>query len=197
MKLYYAKRSPYARKARVLVLEKKLNVEFVEADLTNKPADLLRANPLGKVPTLVLDDGRSVYDSPVVCEILDGLGPEPRMIPADPARRIDVKTIEALADGLMDTAIAAYMEKIRHPKDFDSGYIRNLEKAIHNGFAHLQDNLKKIDGLHLGSIAAACAVGYINFRLPALGPAGHFPRLTAWFEEFSKRASMQATVPSS
>lgn len=195
MKLYYAKRSPYARKARVIVLEKKLNVEFVEADLTNKPADLLKANPLGKVPALILDDGRSVYDSPVVCEILDGLSPEPRMIPADPVRRLEVKTIEALADGLMDTAIAAYMEKIRHPKDFDAGHIRNLETAVHNGFAHLQDNLKKIDGLHLGSIAAACAVGYINFRLPALSPAERFPRLAAWFEGFSKRASMLATVP--
>ena len=196
MKLYYARRSPYARKARIIILEKKLKVECVEVDLTKKPADLLSANPLGKVPTLVLDDGRVVYDSPVVCEFLDGMGASPRLIPADPAQRTAVKTTEALADGLMDTAIAAYMEKIRHPKDFDAGYIRNLENAIQSGFAHLEENPDKLNGLHLGPIAVAAAVGYIHFRLPALGPKEQFPKLSRWFEEFSRRPSMQATVPS-
>src|ERR1700685_1547153 len=110
MKLLYTKRSPYARKVRVIALEKNIPLGLVDEDVQKKSQRLLDANPLGKVPTLVLDDGTTVFDSPVICQYLDGLNDKPIMIP--PHDRIEVLKWEAFADDLMVAAINLYMEKV-------------------------------------------------------------------------------------
>lgn len=195
MKLLFSKRSPYARKARVVALEKNIPVEFCEEDLTKKTALLLDANPLGKVPVLILDNGRTLLDSPVICEYLDGLNDRPVLIPRENIKRFEVLTLAAVADGVMDTAIALYMEKIRHPADFAKDFVLAQEATFERILSIWNKDTGAFKDLTLGSIAAACALGYVQFRLPALVSVEQFPELLRWFKIFSERPSMQATRP--
>lgn len=195
MKLLYTKRSPYARKVIILALEKKIKLDLVAEDLTKKSTHLIEANPLAKVPSLILDGGIALFDSPVICEYIDSLNETPILIPKEKNERLKVKQWEALADGLMDVTIALYMEKIRHPKDFNVEFVRNQQETIYRTLFFLEHNLNQLKHFNLGSIAVAAAIGYLNFRLPALGPSENFPQLHAWFAEFSKRPSMKETVP--
>ena len=195
MKLLFSKRSPYARKARVVALEKNIPVEFCEEDLTKKTALLLDANPLGKVPLLILDNGRTLLDSPVICEYLDGLNDRPVLIPRENIKRFEVLTLAAVADGVMDTAIALYMEKIRHPADFAKDFVLAQEATLERILSIWNKDTGAFKDLTLGSIAAACALGYVQFRLPALVSVEQFPELLRWFKIFSERPSMQATRP--
>jgi len=194
MKLLYSKRSPYARKAHIMALEKNIALELVEVDLTNKSADLIKANPLGKIPVLILDNGESLCDSPVICEYLDALKPPP-MIPQDKKKRLRTLHLCAIADGLMDAAVAGYMEKVRHPEYFNADFIAAQEKTISQGLKFFEDHLEEIADFNLAAIAVICAIGYINFRLPHAGPSGKFPKLAKWYDEFSQRPSMEATKP--
>src|SRR5271155_3443388 len=104
MKLLYTKRSPYARKVRVIVLEQNIALDLIDEDLQKKSQRLLDANPLGKVPTLILDNGTTVFDSPVICQYLDSLNDKVIMIPREALQRIEVLKWEAFADDLMTVA---------------------------------------------------------------------------------------------
>ena len=192
MKLLYTKRSPYARKVRVIALEKNIALELVDEDLQKKSQRLLEANPLGKVPTLVLDNGMTVFDSPVICQFLDGLNDKAMMIPREVGERIEVLKWEAFADDLMTAAINLYMEKVRHPQDFHQDFTAAQQKNILSAYAHIEGNLSKLEKFNLASVAVASAIGYIHFRLPHLKVQG---TLLQWFEEISKRPSMAQTVP--
>jgi glutathione S-transferase len=192
MKLLYTKRSPYARKVRVIVLEKDIALDLVDEDLQKKSQRLLDANPLGKVPTLVLDDGTTVFDSPVICQYLDGLNDKTIMIPRDAIERIDVLKWEAFADDLMAAAINLYMERLRHPNDFHKDFTATLDANIHSAYGYIEKNLPKLKKFDLASVAVASAIGYIHFRLPHLKVQG---AKAQWFEEISKRPSMAQTIP--
>lgn len=195
MKLLCTKRSPYARKIRVLAIEKQIPLELVEEDLANKSSRLVESNPLGKVPALMLDNGQTLVDSPVICQYLDEFKPQPVFIPKQKDERFRVLHLEAIADGLMDATVGAYMEKIRHPENFNAAFIKVQEDAIGRGLQFFEKNLKELEKLTLAPIAAAAAVGYIHFRLPHLGPKQKHPKLAKWFEEFSKRPSLAETIP--
>jgi len=192
MKLLYTKRSPYTRKVIVIALEKKIPLELVDENLQIKSQRLLDANPLGKVPTLVLDNGTTVFDSPVICQYLDGLNTNTIMIPFETDKRIEVLKWEAFADDLMTAAINLYMEKMRHPQDFHKDFTAVLEKNILLAYAYIEKNLSKLKEFNLAPIAVASAIGYVHFRLPHLKAQG---ALLQWFEEISKRPSMSQTVP--
>jgi len=192
MKLLYTKRSPYARKVRAVALEKNIPLDLVDEDLQNKSQRLLDANPLGKVPTLVLDDGTTVFDSPVICQYLDGLNEGAIMIPREASERFEVLKWEAFADDLMTTAINLYMEKVRHPQDFHKEFTATLEKNINSAYGYIEKNLPKLKKFNLAPVAVASAIGYVHFRLPHLKVRG---ALSQWFEEFSKRPSMAQTIP--
>jgi len=193
MKLFYTKRSPYARKVIVVALEKSIALDLVNEDLSNKSAALLGANPLGKVPTLVLDNGETIYDSVVICQYLDELNNKVAMIPKSGKDRYEVLKWEAMADDLVTGAIYTYMEKIRHPKDFHAQFVQNGESAILKAYQYFEDHLADLKQFSLAPVAVACAIGYIHFRLPHMQVQG---KLAQWFEEFSKRPSMAQTVPS-
>ena len=195
MKLLYTKRSPYARKVRVVALEKQIPLDLLEEDLTNKSPRLLEANPLGKIPALILENTETLVDSPVICEYLDGLKDKPRLIPLNQKERFKVLHYQALADGLMDVTVTCYMEKIRHPQNFQESFIKSQEATIKRTLLYLGENLKNFDKLNLASIAIAAALGYIGFRLPQLGPTSN-SNLHQWFLKFSNRPSMEATRPS-
>src|SRR5437867_1894115 len=123
MKLLYTKRSPYARKVRVLALEKGITLDLVDEDLANKSKLLLDVNPLGKVPTLILDNNAIIYDSSVICQYLDDLDREGTFIPKSGKARYEVLKWEAASDDLVTIAINVYMEKQRHPQDFHAKFI--------------------------------------------------------------------------
>ncbi len=192
MQLLYTKRSPYARKVRVIALEKGIHLELIDEDLAKKSKQLLDANPLGKVPTLILEDGTTVYDSPVICQYLDNLNTKSPMIPQGAHAKLKVLKGEALADDLVTGAINAYMEKMRHPKDFHQDFITAQEKNIKNSYAFIEQHLNELSEFNLASVAIASAIGYIHFRLPHLKVEG---KLAKWFEDISKRPSMLETVP--
>src|ERR1700733_9861891 len=180
MKLLYTRRSPYARKVRVIALEKNIALDLVDEDLQKKSQRLLEANPLGKVPTLILDNGTTVFDSPVICRYLDNLNDQNVMIPRESSERIEVLKWEAFADDLMTAAINLYMEKVRHPKDFHKDFTATLESNILSAYGHIEKNLSKFQVFNLAPIAVASAIGYIHFRLPSLKVKG---ALSQWFEE--------------
>ena len=234
MKLLYTPRSPYARKVRVAAIEKGIELELVSEDLINKSPGLVKANPLGKIPTLVLDDGSGIFDSPVICEYLDSLKAKPALLPRDPDKRFAVLTLAAAADGLMDATVAAFMEKRRHPDDFNAAFVAVQEETARQCLAYFDAQVEQFKELNLAGIGVASAIGYMHFRLPHLWPAfplrprseasgeapaewrgrqtsanltsspkgrrpgrpsSNCPRLARWYEEFSKRKSMQETVP--
>lgn len=195
MKLLYTPRSPYARKVRVAAIEKGINLELVSEDLVNKSPVLVKANPLGKIPTLILDNGQIIFDSPVICEYLDCLKPKPALIPKDLEKRFAVLTLAAAADGLMDVTVAMFMEKVRHPNDFNAAFIVANEVTVRRCFAYFETQTAQLEELNIASIGLASAIGYLNFRMSRLWAAADYPKLARWYEEFSERASMRETVP--
>ena len=193
MQLLYTKRSPYARKVRIVAFEKQIPLELIEEDLTKKSQRLLSANPLVKIPTLILDSGEALCDSPVICEYLDSFKNKPILIPAQ--RHFKILYYAAIADGLMDVAVAAYLEKIRHPEHFNEAFVKAQEETIQQGLRFFEHHSVELEELTLIPIATAAAIGYINFRLPQVGPQKTCPKLTKWFEEFFQRPSMELTKP--
>lgn len=195
MKLFYSANSPYARKCRVVMLEKKLEgrIELINVNPLDDPPELWAVNPLGTVPALVADNGLHICESPAICEYLDSLSPEIPLMPS-PEYRICVLAVMALADGIMNAAVACVMEG-RRPEDKRwPVWVKRKEAAIMRAIA-------KCDGVSwdlnptLGTIGLGVALAYVSFRLPHLPWRDKYPKLAAWLDEFSKRPSMQATVP--
>ena len=201
MKLYYGALSPFVRKVMVLAHEKNLvgELERVPAPLTpiEPNADLMRVNPLGKMPALALDDGTVLFDSPVVCEYLDTLGTGPRLFPASGAERWRALRLNALADGLLDAAINARIETAVRPaeKQWDKWTESQLLK-VRNSLDAMKDvYAPSRQSITIGEVAAGCALGWLDFRMPKLDWREGRAALAAWYEEFSKRPSMTATAP--
>lgn len=195
MKLLYTKRSPYARKVRIVALEKKIELELVDEDLTNKSQALLEANPLGKIPALILPGGEAIFDSPVICQYLDGLNDIPLLIPHAVKERLHVLRWEAIGDGLTDVSLAAYREKLQHPKDYNASFVAAQEETIRRTLSFIDEHVSELVTLNLAPIAVVAGVGYTQFRLGHLVDAGKYPDLMAWFSSFSKRPSVASTVP--
>ncbi len=196
MKLLTTKRSPYARKVRIVALEKNIPLELIAEDLAQKSLTLLSANPVGKIPTLILDNGTTLCDSPVICEYLDGLTNTPILIPKkDPAQYFKIINLAAIADGLMDVTVARYMETVRHPKDLNEDFIKKQDTLITSCLKFFNEHVKDLHPLTIAAIAAASALGYLNFRLAQLASPEKYPSLRAWFLKFSKRPSLSQTMP--
>lgn len=197
MKLFYTKTSPYARKVRIMLHEKGLNdrIEFNEVNLRDKPEALFAANPLGKIPALVLDHGSTLIDSPVICEYLETLVPEPRFYPQGDAR-FHALALTALADGIMDSAIAIFMEKLR-PEEL------HFEKIIAKHYADIARAVAALEAqravfekeMNIAAIAACAALAYVSFRRPEIKWQADAPALAQWHEAFSARESIRLTQP--
>lgn len=195
MKLFYSQNSPYARKCRVVAIEKKLEkrVEFANVNPLENPPELWAVNPLGTVPALVTDDGLHLCDSTAICEYLDSLSPENPLMPA-PEYRICVLAVAVMADGIMDAAVACVLEGRRPKEKHYAEWVARKEAAIRR-------TIEKCAGIDwdmkptLGTIGLGVALAYVSFRLPHLDWRGAHPKLAAWLDEFSKRPSMQATKP--
>ncbi len=198
MKLFYTATSPYARKVRVTLLEKGLGerIELVPCNLETPDAALLAANPAGKIPTLILESGEALYDSPVICEWLDLEAGTPLLLPAQGPTRWRVLRGQALADAVMDDALDVVMELRRGEEQRSAALIEKRTAALRRSVTALEQELAAWpDSLTLAHIAAGCALGYLDLRLPDLAwRAGH-DRLAQWFAAFAQRPSMLATQP--
>jgi glutathione S-transferase len=201
VQLYYTPNSPYARKARIIILELDLASRVKDVIITLPAEDRFRAiNPLGKIPALVLNDGSVIYDSPVICEYLDELGngkfvPRARLL-HDAQGRWRALTLQALGDGLADATVRRNQER-RLPADKRSTEVVDRQtKAIESAFAALERNVARFPSEPtIGEIAVACAIGYLDLRVPEDGWRDRYPRLARWLAEFSLRPSVAATKP--
>lgn len=200
MKLVTSLTSPYGRKVRIVLLEKKIpfQLQIENPWLPDSPVNDL--NPLGKVPVLVLEDGVSVFDSPVIVDYLDTLTPVANLIPREARSRMAVRSVEALADGMTDAAVAAYLERKRAPDKQDADWIALQEKSLHRGLAALAEALGE-KALFLGTamtladIATVCALAYLDLRFPKIQWRETYPNLAALAEKLGERASFKDTVP--
>jgi glutathione S-transferase len=200
MKLYTTAGSPYARKVRIVLAEKRIDCEIVMlAALSDPDSPLPAVNPLGKVPALELDDGTCLYDSPVICEYLDGRNPVGHLIPQ--VKRIETKRWEALADGVCDATVAIVMEGRRVPEKQDASVVERQKLKVERGLKTLAEDLGDSkwclgEAFSLADIALGCTLGYLNLRLPELGWQTQYPNLARMYEQVMQRPSFQNTQPS-
>ena len=200
MKLIGSITSPYTRKARIVLAEKRIEYDFVIENVQDPANRVSEFNPLGKVPVLVLDDGTTVFDSPVIVEYLDSVTPVGRLIPEPPRQRIQVKRWEALADGVMDAAILVMAEN-RRPEEKRSPewILRQRGKVDRALLAMSQDLGDKTwctgDSFNLSDIVAGCALFYLEFRFPDIDWRSQYANLGRLAEKLGKRKSFQESIP--
>lgn len=192
MRLLYSALSPFARKVRVLALEKGLSDQIVLETIAPYADESLRGlNPLNKVPTLVLDGGETVFDSGVICDYVDGLA-EPRLIPAAQPARHRALTLEAAADGMGDAALLIVRERMRPQGEHRQDLFDRQLKAVGAALDLFEKAALSTDCFEIGEIAVAAQLAYLDVREVIAWRAGR-PALSAWFEVVSKRTSMIAS----
>jgi glutathione S-transferase len=189
MKLYGTPISPFTRKAMIVAHELELKLEILPRP--DDATEFRRINPLGKIPALVLNDGSVLIDSPVICEYLNDLG-KGGLFPASGSGRWQALGLQALADGVADAAVARVVEG-RQPAPNQARIVHHMA-AVDAGLDALEQT-HFTDPATIGEIAAACAIGYIDYRLPDMGWRAARPKLAAWYERFAACKSMQATQP--
>jgi glutathione S-transferase len=199
MKLVASKTSPYARKVRVLLAEKQLPFDLLEESAWNPGTRVPEYNPLNKIPVLVTVDGNCLYDSCVIAEYLDPLG-APSFIPPVGIERARVKRDEALGNGIADAGIAIFLERKREPARQDEGWMSRQRSKIDAGIAALARELGgkpflRGDTLSLGDVACACALLWLEYRLPEVTWRQDFVVLGRWIERIESRPSFVATRP--
>ena len=203
MKLIGSPASPYARKVRVVMAEKKLDYHYVIDDVWAPDAAISQSNPLGKVPCLVMEGGEAVFDSRVIVEYLDTLSPVGKLIPAQGRERAEVKTWEALADGLMDAALLARMEVVfkgRPPEQQCQAWIdRQISKinAVLQAMSTGLGDKPFCSGVHfsLSDVAVGCALSYLDFRFSHIPWRETYPNLVKLQDKLSQRTSFIETAP--
>jgi glutathione S-transferase len=202
MKLIGSLTSPYVRKVRIVMAEKKLDYQFVEEDVWNSDS-ILASNPLGKVPCLVMEGGEAVFDSRVIVEYLDARSPRARLIPEPNRERTEVRTWEALADGIVDAAILARLEATwphRTAEQRSQAWIDRQMGKVRASLAAVSTGLAAkpwCTGIHmtLADVAVGCALGYLEFRFPELGWRGEHANLARLADKLNARNSFIETAP--
>jgi glutathione S-transferase len=200
MKLYTNPASPFSRKARIIVRELDLTrlVEEVNVDTRSLGEEFGRINPLGKIPVLVLKDGSTIVDSPVICEYLDDLGGG-KFFPKDTvwkhvSGRWRALTVQAIGDGICDAAVARVYES-RRPPELQSEQVAHKHIGAIMRALDVLERAKFAEQPTIGEVAVACAVGYVDFRLPELNWREGRSNLHDWYENFAQRPSMKETWP--
>jgi len=200
MKLIGTLNSPYVRKARLVLLEKNIPHQFL-VDAPREPgSQVARANPLGRIPALILDDETCVFDSPVIAEYADTLNDTPVLIPrTDALARMRVKRWEALADGIMDSAVVVRTERIRPEEKQEADNIVRHNDAIARALSFTSGLLGQREwcegtSITLADLALASALIYLDLRQAERDWRGAHPNLAAWFARISKRPSVRASL---
>ena len=202
MKLRVNKASPFARKARILSREAGLTGRVEEIETAVSPVapndDLARENPLLKIPSLVTDNGETLFDSPVICEYLDTLHGGRRFFPAAGPARFAALRRQAVTDGILDAAVLCRYESAVRPEPLRwPEWIQGQKRKIFGALDALEKEAATWgEDFDVGHIGVACALGYLDFRFADWGWRTVHPRLAAWFEAASRRPSVRDTAPS-
>jgi glutathione S-transferase len=179
--------SPFGRKVKIAaaILGLADRIEIVNADTNDANDSLRRQNPLGKIPTLILEDGSALYDSRVIVEYLDGLAGGGKIIPAAPGPRFTALTRQALADGIMDAALLqVYEARFREPREYVAKWLDHQAAKVERSLKDLEV-APEGDPRDVGAIALACALGYLDLRFAGRWRAAH-PALVAWLDAFAR-----------
>ncbi|MFC5302480.1 glutathione S-transferase [Azospira restricta] len=200
MKLIGSLTSPYVRKARIVLAEKKIEYDFELDSPWNADSQVANYNPLGKIPVLILDDETVLFDSRVIVEYLDNVTPNNKLMPAPNRERILVKRWEALADGICDAASAAFLEGKRPAKLQDKATVERQRGKIVKGLEFMAEELGEnahCMGTHfsLADIAVGTALGYLAFRFADIGWQETHPNLARLYDKLLQRPSFAETVP--
>ena len=203
MKLIGSHASPYVRKVRVVMAEKKLDYQFILDDVWSGQTLVSDANPLGKVPCLIMEGGEALFDSRVIVEYLDTLSPVGKLIPTVGRERAEVKTWEALADGVMDAAQLARLEAVWSGRSDDQrsqAWIDRQMGKIKGGLTAMSQGLADKPfcfGIHLSlaDIAVGCTLDYLSFRFPQVAWRADHPNLARLYEKLLQRPSFTETAP--
>lgn len=200
MKLILSPTSPFARKVRVVLAEKRIDYEPVVDIPWEATTRVPEYNPLGKVPVLVMDDGSTLFDSRVIVEYLDHLTPVSPLLPKEHRPRIAVRRWEALADGVTESAATIFLEKKRPESRQDGEWIVRQEGQVFRGLEAMSEELGEKawctgDFFTLADIAVGCALGYLDFRFPHIQWRESHPNLGKLAEKLALRPSFKDTVP--
>ncbi len=202
IKLYWSPRSPYVRKVMICAHETGLadRIERVltVVAMTRPHLELMRENPLGKIPTLVTDSGQVFYDSAVICEYLDSLHDGLRLFPLSPEPRWEALRWHALGDGMLDLLVLWRNELLRPQAQRSADILSAFELKIRAAVSVLDRGAAAIASapFGIGQVAIGCALGYIDFRFPDLAWRDGNAAIARWFETFERRPSAQLTLPS-
>ena len=199
MKLHWSPRSPFVRKVMVVVHElglvDRISCVRTVAATTKPHAELIKDNPLSKIPTLVLDDGTVIYDSPVICEYLDGLSGAPKLHPSEPKVRLVALRRQALGDGFLDLLVLLRDERLRaNPSEAHKASAAVRKAAV---LKSLDEDAAALAAapFGIGHIAVGTALGYLDFRYADENWRQNHPRIAAWHGTFAARPSVRATEP--
>ena len=200
MKLIAALASPYSRKVRIVLAEKKIEYEFIIENPGDPATRVPEYNPLGKIPVLILDDNTTLFDSRVIVEYLDHASPVGRLIPDDTRARIQTRRWEALADGCTDAANAVVVEKRRAADKQSAEWIGRQQGKIDRALKAMSEELGNRtwcsgDHYSLADIAVGCALGYLDMRLPDTQWRRDYQNLEKLAEKLNKRPSFVDSAP--
>ena len=201
MKLLASLASPYTRKVRVVLAEKKIECELELVDVNPVDNPVNTSNPLGKVPTLVLDDGMALYDSRVIVEFLDARSPINRLIPEETRERVAVRRWEALADGVLDAGLLVRYEGLRDKKERSKVWVDKQVARMRRGVAVITTELEGRNWCHgdrysLADIAVGCCLGWLDFRKPGdVDWHAEYPAVARHYEKLMERPAFADTVP--
>lgn len=200
MKLIGTATSPYTRKVRVVLAEKRMECEFVVDAPNAGNSTVTQYNPLGKIPVLVLDDDSTLFDSRVIAEYLDSASPGNRLIPEEKRPRIQVRRWEALADGCTDAAVAVVMEKRRAEVQQSPEWIARQQGKVDRALQMMADDLAAKawctgDFFTLADIAVGSCLGWMELRLPDLPWRRNHPNLARLADKLAQRPSFKDTAP--
>jgi glutathione S-transferase len=203
MKLIGSTASPYVRKVRIVMAEKKLDYQFLEEDVWAADTVIMQSNPLGKVPCLVMEGGEALFDSRVIVEYLDTLSPVGKLIAVVGRERAEIKTWEALADGVLDALILARLEANwsgRTKAQRSPAWIDRQQQKVQASLKAMSQGLGDkpfCAGIYLSlaDIAVGCALGYLDFRFPEIDWRTPYPNLAKLAEKLAQRPSFADTKP--
>jgi len=200
IKLIGTHASPFVRKVRVVAAEKRVELAFEQDNPWKPETGVPNANPLGKVPALILEDGTALFDSRVIVEFLDHASPISKLIPADHRERIEVRRWEALADGVLDAGIAVRLENQRAAHLRSEDWIARQKAKVARGIGAMNAGLEGRtwcagNGYSLADVAVGCCMGWLDFRFPDLGWREGHPNLERHLAKLGERPSFADTAP--
>lgn len=193
--------SPYVRKVRIVMAEKRIDVQLELEDVWSAQSRIRDSNPLSKVPCLIMEDGGAVFDSRVIVEYLDTMTPIAKLIPANGRERVEVRTWEALADGVLDASILVRLEQTQRPLEQQSQkWIDRQMDKVHQGLAAMSRGLGEKPWCNgqaytLADIAVGCALGYLDFRFAHIDWRSQYQNLARLYDKLAARPSFIDTAP--